>query len=132
MSRCRSAYSTGTAIGDLFAGTYFGGGVFRSTDNSDTWSEKNHGLITTEVRATDINASNTLVVAGAYKIGMFRSADGGPGWEKVNNGLSALYESCIAINAAGDIFWAPILRIAPEEPFGRQTTGRAGLRSIMM
>ena len=35
---------------------------------------------------------------------MFRSTDGGQGWEKVNNGLSALYESCLAINADGDIF----------------------------
>jgi hypothetical protein len=41
------AYSTGTATGDLFAGTYFGCGAFRSTDNSDTWSEKNTGLIAT-------------------------------------------------------------------------------------
>ena len=98
-----SAYSTGTATGDLFAGTYFGDGVFRSTDNGDTWSEKNNGLIATEVRAIAINASNTLF-AGTYGIGMFRSADGGPWWEKVNTGLSALYESCIAINAAGDIF----------------------------
>ena len=41
----RSAYSTGTATGDLFAGTYFGDGIFRSTDNGDTWNEKNNGLI---------------------------------------------------------------------------------------
>ena len=25
-------------------------------------------------------------------------------WQKINNGLSALYESCLAINAAGDIY----------------------------
>ena len=67
-----------TATGDLFAGTYFGGGVFRSTDNGDTWNEKNNGLIATEVRAIAINASNTLF-AGTYGIGMFRSTDGGQG-----------------------------------------------------
>src|SRR5262245_16026787 len=35
---------------------------------------------------------------------MFRSTDGGQAWQKINKGLSALYESCLAINAAGDIF----------------------------
>ena len=36
--------------GDIFAGTYFGGGVFRSSDNGGTWSEQNHGLVATDVR----------------------------------------------------------------------------------
>jgi hypothetical protein len=38
------------ASGDVFAGTYFGNGVFRSTDDGDSWNEKNNGLIATEVR----------------------------------------------------------------------------------
>ena len=65
--------------------------------------KKNNGLIASEVRAIAIDASNTLF-AGTYGIGMFRSTDDGQEWEKVNNGLSALYESCLAINADGDIF----------------------------
>ena len=87
----------------LFARKYFGGGVFRSTDHGDTWSEKNNGLIATEVRAIAINASNALF-AGTYGIGMFRSTDGGHAWQEINSGLSALYESCLAIDTAGDIF----------------------------
>ena len=30
--------------GHIFAGTYFGGGVFRSTDNGDSWTPVNNGL----------------------------------------------------------------------------------------
>jgi hypothetical protein len=66
-------------------------------------SEKNNGLIATDVRAIVINASNTSFT-DTYGIGMFRSTDGSRGWEKVNNGLSALCENCLAINAAGHIF----------------------------
>jgi photosystem II stability/assembly factor-like uncharacterized protein len=93
--------------GDLFAGTRFGKGVFRSNDG-DGWSEKNNGLIATEVRAIAINASNTLF-AGTYGIGMFRSADGGQVWEKVNNGLSALYEVASQLTPLTTFFWARIL-----------------------
>jgi len=122
MSRCRGSQvglSTDTATGDLFAGTYYGEGVFRSTDNGETWSEKNNGLIGDWCRRHS-------------GIAMFRSTDGGQGWEKVNNGLSALYESCLAINAMVTFFSGPILWIELEESFGWQTTGRAGLRSIIM
>ena len=31
------------ANGDIFAGTYFGNGVFRSTDDGGTWLEKTTG-----------------------------------------------------------------------------------------
>src|SRR5262249_39742382 len=104
--------------GDLFAGTYFGGGVFRSSDNGDSWSEQSNGIIATDVRAIAIrqpvpsrfsasrspSGAGNIIFAGTYGLGMFRSTDGGQSWEKINNGLLALYESALAINANGDIF----------------------------
>ena len=80
--------------GDIFAGTYFGNGVFRSTDNGSTWFEKNNGLIATEVRtiATYVpirpiahpktNVSD-FIFAGTYGLGMFRSSDNGQNWQKI-------------------------------------------------
>jgi hypothetical protein len=91
------------ASGDVFAGTYFGGGVFRSSDNGENWSEQNHGLAATEVRAVAVNASNDIF-AGTYGVGIFRSTDGGATWGKANHGLPGLYISCLTIKGNGDIF----------------------------
>jgi photosystem II stability/assembly factor-like uncharacterized protein len=94
---------TTTSDNDILAGTYFGGGVFRSSDNGASWSEQNHGLVATEIRVVAVNADNDIF-AGTYGIGMFRSTDNGMNWEKVNNGLSGLYLSSLAISPSGDIF----------------------------
>ena len=86
------------ASGDIFAGTYFGNGVFRSTDDGDSWNEKNNGLIATEVRtiaaqgpiprihSPNINAAD-FIFAGTYGRGMFRSTDSGQNWDQIRNGL---------------------------------------------
>jgi hypothetical protein len=97
--------------GQFFAGTYFGGGVFRSTNNGGAWLEKNSGLIATDVRALATlvghhspNGSELSVLfAGTYGIGMCRSFDNGQTWEKINSGLTARYETCLA-SSSRDIF----------------------------
>jgi len=103
------------ASGDVFAGTYFGNGVFRSTDDGDSWNEKNNGLIAAEVRtiaaqgpipriqSPNINAAD-FIFAGTYGRGMFRSIDSGQNWQQINHGLLALYESALAFNTNGYIF----------------------------
>lgn len=82
--------------------------------DGDNWSEKNNGLIATEVRtivtrglisrihSPNIDAAD-FVFAGTYGRGMFRSTDRGQHWRQINNGLLALYESALVINA-NDIF----------------------------
>src|SRR5262249_19107587 len=104
--------------GDIFAGTYFGGGVFRSTNNGNTWSEQNEGIIATDVRAiaifspvpfglsasTSPSGATDAIFAGTYGLGMFRSSfNSGQSWEKINNGLPALYVRSLATNG-GEIF----------------------------
>ena len=91
---------TATPNGDIFAGTYVGGGVFRSSDNGDTWIEKNNGLVATDVRAIATKFDGT-VFAGTYGIGAFRSSDNGQSWERINNGLFAHFVRSLAI---GHIF----------------------------
>ena len=89
------------ANGDVFAGTA-GGGVFRSTDNGNNWSQINTGLTGTVVQALTINASGNIF-AGT-EVGVFRSTDNGDTWTQINTGLTATRVFALAINSSGDIF----------------------------
>ena len=60
------------SIDHLFVGTQ-GGGVFRSTDNAETWTGINDGLIATNVRALAISPVDHIF-AGTFG-GVFRSTD---------------------------------------------------------
>ncbi|MCH7676972.1 T9SS type A sorting domain-containing protein, partial [candidate division KSB1 bacterium] len=87
--------------GDIFAGT--AGGVFRSTDNGDNWSEINTGLANTDIRALAIN-SNDHIFAGTAG-GLFRSTDNGDNWLEINAGLPTnTAVGTLAINSGGDVF----------------------------
>ena len=75
---------TKNSIGHVFVGTQ-GGGVFRSTDNGESWAGVNNGLTATNVRAL---ASSPVdhIFAGTFG-GVFRSTDNGDHWVAINNGL---------------------------------------------
>lgn len=88
--------------GEVFVGTQ-GGGIFRSTDNGETWAGVNNGLTDTNVRALAINNTDQIF-AGTWSAGIFRSTDNGENWVAVNNGLKSLGFICLAINSNGDIF----------------------------
>ncbi len=89
------------ASGYVFVGTQ-GGGVFRSTDNAETWTAVNNGLTATNVRALAINSADHIF-AGTFG-GVFRSTDNGDSWTPVNNGLEFPLVISLAINSTGDIF----------------------------
>jgi photosystem II stability/assembly factor-like uncharacterized protein len=97
----------GVTGGDIFVGADFvggAGGVFRSTDQGDSWVEINHGVIQTDVRALAINSSGHIF-AGTYPgSGVFRSTDNGDSWVPVNNGLDCGNIWSLAINPSGAIF----------------------------
>jgi hypothetical protein len=74
------------ANNQLFAGTH-GGGIFRSVDNGDSWTQINSGLTCTDVRAITFTADN-YIFAGTGVGGVYRSLDNGDSWTQVNAGLT--------------------------------------------
>jgi hypothetical protein len=82
--------------GDLYAGTQ--GGVFRSTDNGETWkatlapardrstSQPNP----TRITSLTLNPNNGHLFAGTTTQGIFRSTDNGQHWTPVNHRLPTL------------------------------------------
>jgi hypothetical protein len=97
-------------VGTIFAGTAgCGTGVYRSTDNGDSWTLANIGLTSTDVAALAVNGRNYHVFAGTHSImgkggGMFRSADNGDTWTEQNRGFTALDVKSVVINPIGHIF----------------------------
>jgi len=103
--------------GYIFAGTS-NGGIFRSTNYGDNWTEVNSGLLDTNVgnwySSTNVRA---LIVSpwGIYagtEAGVFRSINNGENW--VETGLSAGYIRSLAVNSSGHIFagvfWGGVYR----------------------
>ena len=89
--------------GDIFAGTFEGGGVYRSTDNGDNWTLIDNGLTNTYVTALAINSSNNIFAA-TFGGGAFRSTDNGDSWTALNTGVPNATFLSLAINASGYIF----------------------------
>ena len=87
--------------GHIFAGTS-GGGVFRSTNNGDSWTAVNTGLTNTAVFALAINASGHIF-AGTNG-GVFRSTNNADSWTAINTGLTNTGVAALAINSSGHIF----------------------------
>ncbi len=72
---------SGTSI---FAGAYYGDGVFVSTDNGTSWTAVNSGLAETNITALAANGSNLF--AGTYNWGIFLSTNRGTNWTYVTSG----------------------------------------------
>lgn len=72
----------------LFAGTFFGAGIVRTSDSGTTWSNANNGL-SGSIGATVVYAiveSGTKLFAGTGD-GIFSSTNSGTNWKLVNTGL---------------------------------------------
>ena len=83
--------------GDIFSGTY-GAGVFRSSDNGETWTQINNGLPDTYVNCLAISPITDTIFAETH-----RSTDNGETW--VNTGLPD-YPTALGINSSGYVFAA--------------------------
>src|SRR5690606_9974090 len=88
--------------GDLFAGTDFGEGIFRSTDDGASWipltiatSNNVYGIV--------VDSGGDLF-AGTYGDGIFRSSDNGTTWTMITPGPSAQFILALAVNDSGDLF----------------------------
>ncbi|MFN8360607.1 MAG: T9SS type A sorting domain-containing protein [Candidatus Kapaibacterium sp.] len=76
----------------IFAGTS-SNGLFRSTNNGDTWSQTTVGLTASSVSALAV--SGTTIYAGTYDGGVFRSSDNGDHWTHVTVGKRPIVTSIL-------------------------------------
>lgn len=82
--------------GDLFVGTGFGlaGGVFLSTDNGSTWSERDNGINSefsgqnTNIPSVNCFIKNSNYLFAGTDNGVFLSTNNGISWASANTGLS--------------------------------------------
>jgi len=84
-----------------------GGGIFRSSNNGDTWSAVNFGLPFLD--CNNINVVNNgilFTVLDDYSNHLFRSTDNGESWNQVGNGLENQPVLSVDADSAGNLFAA--------------------------
>ncbi len=98
-----SVWSFAISGSNIFAGTY-GGGVFLSTNNGNSWTAVNNGLSVNGLYVYSFAISGDNLFAGTDG-GVFLSTNNGSSWTEVNNGLSenGLVVHSLAISG-GNIF----------------------------
>ena len=95
--------------GHIFAGTSqgtIGGpsapGIYRSTDNGDSWMLDSNGLGNRDVSVLAISSSGQIYAAAGGSV--FCSTDNGDSWRQKSTGLTAPWVYQFAFNSRGDIF----------------------------
>lgn len=89
------------ANGALLVGTY-GGGVFRSTDNGNTWVFSGIGGKRVVSFLVDANGN---ILAGTQYYGVYRSTDHGETWTYIDgSGFGLTDVQCMAVDSSGHIF----------------------------
>ncbi|MBN1351431.1 T9SS type A sorting domain-containing protein [candidate division KSB1 bacterium] len=93
--------------GDILAGLADGAGIFRSTNNGNTWTEGNVGI--TDIVVNEFAAQSSGTVFAVTLGGIFRSIDKGTNWQKIDTGLKSEYgynysTNTIAVNSTGELF----------------------------
>ena len=73
------------ASGNIYAGTYLGG-IFKTTNNGDTWLQMYNDTLIIDARSVGLNAAGDIFVG--LNPGFLRSTNGGASWQKVVNALN--------------------------------------------
>jgi len=96
-------HTGGDQQGTMFVGIY-GGGMFRSENGGNTWTEVNDGLSDPFVH--DILINNSILVGTSS--GIYKSKNNGDSWQKINSGLPGDYPRARALanSSSGVIFVA--------------------------
>lgn len=79
------------------------GGLYRTSDHGNTWSELLQGYTEFDVRGVVVNAQGDVFVA-TYGDGVLRSTDDGVTWQQLNEGLDCPYLVCIEVTPEGVLF----------------------------
>ncbi|MDZ7318955.1 MAG: choice-of-anchor D domain-containing protein, partial [candidate division KSB1 bacterium] len=61
-----------------------GGGIYKSTNGGDFWSEHNNGLLNKDILSLAIHPTNSQILYAGTEQGLFRSNDGANSWERLN------------------------------------------------
>jgi hypothetical protein len=98
--------------GYLFAGSGVSG-IYRSTENGDSWDKKNSGLLSPNIISIVTGpggelyaGTQTNVYTGQSGAGVFRSTDNGESWQQATSGLPTDEISHLAVNSIGYVFAA--------------------------
>jgi len=93
--------------GNLFAGCsreYAGNsGVYRSTDNGDSWAPVKEGFRVYASHNIIINGNGDIIV-GTWGWGIWKSTDSGDTWAQYNSGLGHYYVRSMHIALNGDVY----------------------------
>jgi photosystem II stability/assembly factor-like uncharacterized protein len=87
---------------EIFAGTH-SNGIFRSTDNGNTWIQANNGLKEFHIECLAIN-SESDIFAGSYLGAVFYSSDNGLNWTDVKISVSSAIVYSLYVNSDDEIF----------------------------
>jgi hypothetical protein len=88
----------------IYAGTR-GGGVFRSMDNGESWTQVNNGLTCMHLWSIAVKESGVIFAGSAgCNEGVFRSEDNGESWTLVNDGLTTYEISALAVDDQGYVY----------------------------
>jgi len=90
-----------SSSGDIFATTYHGG-IFRSTDNGDSWHAVNSGISNLDMYAITIDATGHLY-AGSYTGELYRSENSGTTWDLVFERDIKMGFNCLATTSSGTV-----------------------------
>jgi photosystem II stability/assembly factor-like uncharacterized protein len=82
-------------------GEFGGGGVYRSSDNGQSWKIISNGFEPTN-KVNSLSANQDYIFAGIRLSGVFRSSDNGETWEEKNNGLIGDEKTTTAVLANSD------------------------------
>lgn len=88
---------------DVLYAAVWGGGLYRSEDNAQTFEQVNDGLTNFYITSIVYDSSGNMLV-GTYGGGVYRSGDGGFTWTEFNDNLGNLKVKALAVNANNDYF----------------------------
>jgi photosystem II stability/assembly factor-like uncharacterized protein len=81
-------------------------GIYKSTDNGESWTKLNTGIEQFEVYAIYINGQDHIYVGTNYGDRIYRSTDEGSTWQIINNGYNTAECWAIGENKNGSVLFA--------------------------